>query len=70
MYVCFTGVVSHLVAVNMVLTKQVDVATVDANALTANKRFLHNGAKDVTILTSFGPFAPYAIVTNTRINGK
>ncbi|GLV34582.1 hypothetical protein CBL_09063 [Carabus blaptoides fortunei] len=62
-------VVSHSAAVNMVLTKQVDVATVDANALTANKRFLHNGAKDVVVLTSFGPFAPYAIVINTRING-
>lgn len=54
----------------MVLTKQVDVATIDSSALICNRRFLHNGGKDVVVLKSFGPYSPYAVVINSRIGGK
>lgn len=58
---------SHLEAVNMVLNKKVEAAAIDAAALVCNKNQLHNGAKDVVTLASYGPFAPYAIVINSRI---
>lgn len=61
---------SHLEAVNMVLSKKVDAAAIDAAALTCHRSLLHNGARDVVTLASYGPFSPYAIVVNTRLDAQ
>lgn len=52
----------------MVLNKKVEAAAIDSTALVCNKNMLHNGGKDIVVLTSFGPYSPYAIVINSRLN--
>lgn len=61
---------SHLDAVNMVLNKKVDAAAIDAAALTSHRGLLHNGARDVVTLASYGPYSPYAIVVNKRLGSQ
>ena len=54
----------------MVHTKQAEAAAIDANTLTHNREYLQDGGKDVQVLCSFGPFPPYPIVVNSRLDSE
>lgn len=59
---------SNLEAINMVLSKKVEAAAIDAAALTCHRHLLHNSARDVVTLVSYGPYSPYAIVVNKKLD--
>lgn len=54
----------------MVLTKQVEWASVDATSLLYSKKYMQDGGRDIVILKSIGPLPAYPVVINSRLPGN
>ncbi|KAK7791848.1 hypothetical protein R5R35_011051 [Gryllus longicercus] len=59
---------SHLNSIQMVLSKQAEAASVDANTLAYNKKNLQDGGKDIIVLDSIGPLPPHPVIVNSNID--
>lgn len=62
----FTG--SHVQSIKAVIEKKVEAAAVDANSLAFFLKKNPDLAKEIDVLTSWGPLPPYACVVRSNLN--